>query len=111
MVVGILRIRLYVRQSRSLKEKRHALRKIKDKLTHLFNVSVAEVDGLDDWKNSTIGVTTTGNDYVFIRSCLDQVRSRVEGLHVAEILGTDLIVSPVNDEDFHQATFRPQGEP
>jgi len=47
MIVGSLRVRLLVRQSRSLKDKRQVVLSIKDRLRNSFNVSVAEVDAQD----------------------------------------------------------------
>src|SRR2546428_147182 len=44
MIVGSLRVRLLLRESRSLKDKRQVVRSIKDRLRNGFNVSVAEVD-------------------------------------------------------------------
>src|ERR687898_250731 len=48
MIVGSLRVRLLVRESRSLKDKRQVVRSIKDRLRNTFHVSVAEVDAQDD---------------------------------------------------------------
>ena len=44
MVVGVLRLTLYISESHSLKEKRAVLRKIKDRVRNEFNVSIAECD-------------------------------------------------------------------
>src|SRR5438477_574943 len=43
MIVGSLRLRLLVRESRSLKDKRQVVQSIKDRLRNAWNVSVAEV--------------------------------------------------------------------
>src|SRR5215831_18292561 len=48
MIVGTLRVRLLLRESRTLKDKRQVVRSIKDRLRNNFNVSVAEVDALDN---------------------------------------------------------------
>jgi len=96
MIVGTLRLRLYIRGSRSLKEKRHALRKIKDKVKHHFNVSIAEIDHLDDWKSAIIGVATVGNDRRVIESALGKVENTIARLHVGEIIDRQCVIEPVS---------------
>ena len=62
MAVGILRITLYLPDSRSLKDKRRVLRSVKDRLRGQFNVSVAEIDDLDLWQKATIAVALVSKD-------------------------------------------------
>ncbi len=47
-----VRFDLHIPQSRSLKEKRAAIRPIVDGLRHRFHVSVAEVDHQDQWQRA-----------------------------------------------------------
>ena len=44
MIVGSIRVRLLIREAKSLKDKRRVVRSIKDRLRNAFNVSVAEID-------------------------------------------------------------------
>jgi len=62
MVVGICKIRLSFRQARSLKDKRQALRKIKDKMKSRFNISVAEVDEHDYHQTAQLGLAVAAAD-------------------------------------------------
>ena len=73
MEVGVLQFTIRLRGSHSLKEKRHVLKSIKDKLRARFNVSVAEVDDLELWQKGTVGLVTCSNDAVRIRSLLDKI--------------------------------------
>ena len=93
-------MRLFIRGSRSLKEKRHVLRKIKDKIAHHFHLSVAEVADNDDWKSAVIATATVGNDAAVVQSVLDQVARTIEGLYLAEILAKDTNVRTFSDEEF-----------
>ncbi|MEJ5339135.1 MAG: DUF503 domain-containing protein [Aquificaceae bacterium] len=54
MVLGLLRVELFFPENGSLKEKRHHLRSIKDRVRSSFNVSVAEVDHHDLWQRSSL---------------------------------------------------------
>lgn len=102
MVVGVLRMRLYMRGNRSLKDKRQILLKIKDKVSHHFNVSIAEVADNDDWKSAVIGITTAGNDAAFVQSVLHKATQTIEGLCLAETLAKDTIVRTYPDGEFQK---------
>ena len=46
----------------SLKEKRHVLKGLKEKVKSRFNVSIAEVDQNDTWQRATLGIACVSND-------------------------------------------------
>lgn len=56
MHAAALRFDLHVPESRSLKQKRAAIRPIVDGLRHRFRISVAEVDHHEQWQRSAIAV-------------------------------------------------------
>jgi len=60
--VSLIKIDFLVPHSDSLKSKRRIIKSLKDKLRARFNVSVAEVDYLEDWQRATIGVTMISNE-------------------------------------------------
>lgn len=72
MVVGAMTLRFVIPGAHSLKDKRHALRSIKDRLRAHFNVSVAEVDTQDVWQTAVLGVAAVGTDRAFVEGLLDQ---------------------------------------
>jgi uncharacterized protein len=57
MVVALLSVELFLPGSRSLKDKRMVLRRLKDRLGK-FNVAVAEVAHHDLWQRAGLGVVT-----------------------------------------------------
>ena len=73
MTVGVLRLNLTIIGARSLKDKRRVVKSIKDRLFNTFRVSVAEVDALDVWQSSVLGVSLVANDPRFVHSCLDKI--------------------------------------
>ena len=81
-VIGVLTLEIYVEQSFSLKDKRHVVKSLKDRLRERFNVSIAEIDGLDSWSNSTVSVVTVSSDRVFAERVLQAVEN-----HAADQLG------------------------
>jgi uncharacterized protein YlxP (DUF503 family) len=73
VIVGTLKIRLVLRESHSLKDKRRVLRSLKDTLSNKFNISVAETDEQDVWQTAEIGVASVGTDGSFVQSVLTSV--------------------------------------
>jgi uncharacterized protein YlxP (DUF503 family) len=62
MIVGICRIELHLEGNGSLKGKRAALKPLLARLHKEFNVSAAEVDRLDSWEESIIGLACVANE-------------------------------------------------
>ena len=73
MVVGILRLDVHVPGAQSLKDKRSALKSVKDQLRGRFNVAVAEVDPTEKWQRATLGVSTVGEDRAQVQGLLRHV--------------------------------------
>ena len=89
MVVGIMSLRLAIPGAHSLKDKRRALRSIKDRLRSKFNVSVAEVDGQEYWQTAVLGVCALGTDRAFVEGLLNKVVSMVRASRWVEIMRCD----------------------
>lgn len=91
MVVGVLKIEIYMESTRSLKEKRSFTRsfisKIKSKFT---NISVSEVDSLDLCKKVTLGVSFAGNENSFVNSVLDKILNYIEHTNPNKILKSEI---------------------
>lgn len=90
MVVGTLRVRLLLRESRSLKDKRQVVRSIKDRMREAFAVSAAEVDSLEDHKVAVLGFALVSNEHSHAREVLEQVAQALRSHPFAEFLGMDL---------------------
>lgn len=88
--IGVLTLEIHVESSHSLKEKRHVVKSLKDRLRSRFNVSVAEIDHLDSWQASVVAAVTVSNDRVHA----EQTLAAVEG-HAADVLGSALTGSAV----------------
>ncbi len=92
MIVGSLRVRLFIREARSLKDKRQVVLSIKDRLKDRFNVSVAEVEAQDHRQLAILGVAMVGNEAGFVRSALQQIVEALRRHPVAEFIDYDLDV-------------------
>ncbi len=62
MVVGVATVVLLIPGSASLKDKRRAVKSLKDRLHNEFNLSCAEVGDLELWQRATLGLAVVSND-------------------------------------------------
>jgi uncharacterized protein len=92
MFIGSLRVRLLVRESRSLKDKRQVVRSIKDRLRNSFNVSIAEVDELDHRQLVVLGLAMVSNEAGHVRSALEEIVSALRAHPVAEFVDHEIEV-------------------
>lgn len=90
MIIGTLRIRLVLREARSLKDKRRVIKGLKDRLRGKFNVSVAEVDHQDERQRGTIGVAMAGTDKRYVNSVLSKLVDHVRSAPGAELVDYEL---------------------
>jgi uncharacterized protein YlxP (DUF503 family) len=60
--IGIITLEIRLDSSHSLKDKRHVVKGLKDRLRHKFNVAVAEIDYQDLWQRSLIAAVTVSSD-------------------------------------------------
>ena len=86
MVVGVCTIDLHIPGNDSLKGKRSVLRKIKERVKHTFNVSIAEVEDLDKLQRAGLGVAFVSTDSGHVHSTLSKVVNFIDRLYVAEII-------------------------
>ena len=85
MLIGTIQIELFIPGAGSL-EKLFVLKSIKTKIRNLFNVSVAEVDFLDKWQRSILGIACVSNSRRFIDETLSKVIGAVSKEDRAEII-------------------------
>jgi uncharacterized protein YlxP (DUF503 family) len=80
MFIGVCTIEMHIPDSGSLKDKRHSLRSLKDRIRNTFNVSVAEVDDNDLWQKASLAVAALSNDKSHLNRTLDLVLDMVRAV-------------------------------
>ena len=78
MTVGTCRVELRIPGNSSLKGKRRVVKSIKDRVQGRFNVSIAEVDRLDDWQRATLGIACVSNNPRLVDEILSKVVNLIE---------------------------------
>ena len=92
MMIGTLRVRLMIREARSLKDKRQVLNSIKDRLRNCFNVSVAEVEALENRQLAVLGLAMVSNETHALKKSLGQIVEALRVHPVAELLDFEIEV-------------------
>ena len=90
MHIGACTLHLRLLESHSLKDKRRAVKSIKERVRSKFNVSIAEIDGLEKWQWATLGVACVSNDVRFANSILSNVVNFVSGIRLAELVDYEM---------------------
>ena len=60
--VGLLHLDVRIGDAMTLKDKRRVVKSFKDRIGNAFNVSVAEVDELDNIRRCVLALAMVGND-------------------------------------------------
>jgi uncharacterized protein YlxP (DUF503 family) len=88
--IGVITFELRLDESHSLKDKRHFVKSLKDRLRGKFNVAVAEIDYQDLWQRSLISAVTVSSDHVRAEQTLQLVEREASSMLGAALVGTTL---------------------
>ncbi len=86
MVIGVITIDLLIKESKSLKDKRHVVKSLLDTIRHKFNVSASEVSELDKLRRSVFGVSCVSNDKTIVDATLSKVLQLIESDPRVEVI-------------------------
>jgi uncharacterized protein len=76
-----------VENSHSLKDKRHVVKSLKDRLRHKFNVSVAEIGYHDLWQRALVAAVTVASDRARGELVLQTVEKEASNLLGPQLVG------------------------
>ncbi len=86
MIVGTCEIELIIYEANSLKEKRHVIKSIIERIKSRFNASVAEVDHNDLWNRAVIGVAVVSNKKALCESMILKIIDFIDNDERVEII-------------------------
>ncbi|MFQ6133084.1 MAG: DUF503 domain-containing protein [Armatimonadota bacterium] len=89
MVVGSLRVELYISDGLTLKDKRRVVKSLLGRVGSRFNVSVAEVDRVDDKRHAVIAAACVSNSETHTSRVLDGVLRFIEGEPRASVVACE----------------------
>ncbi len=83
--IGVLTLEIRIEGAQSLKDKRHVVKSLKDRLRSKFNVAVAEIAYQDLWQRAAVAAVTVSSDHDHAQKVLQSVEDEA-----ASILGGEL---------------------
>ena len=86
MIVGTCEIELIIYEANSLKEKRHVVKSIIERIKTRFNASVAEVGYNDLWNRALIGVAVVSNKKALSESMILKIIDFIDNDERVEII-------------------------
>jgi hypothetical protein len=91
LFINLVTIELMIPYAQSLKDKRSAVRGIKDRIRSKFNASVVEVGFQDKWQHAALAVCMVGSDRRKLESDAARLRALCEE-------ATDVEIAAINQE-------------
>ena len=88
--VGVLTLELHLDGAHSLKDKRHTVKSLKDRLRSKFNVAVAEIDYHDIWQRSLVSAVTVSGDHAHAEQVLQLVEREAAHILGGVLVGTTI---------------------
>ena len=79
---------LQLSEAHSLKDKRHTVKGLKDRLRNKFNVAVAEIDYQDLWQRALISAVTVSGDHNRAEQTLQLVEREASAMLGGALVGT-----------------------
>ncbi len=90
MDIASLVVELEITDGITLKDKRHVLRSLLDRIRGRFNVGAAEVDHLDSVRFATIAIVGVANEHRFLNEMMSKVANLIEGEPRVVVLDQEL---------------------
>jgi uncharacterized protein YlxP (DUF503 family) len=88
--IGVLTLEIVLQNSHSLKDKRHVVKSLQDRLRGKFNVAVAEIDYQDMWRRAVVAAVTVSSSHGHAEKVLQSVEEEA-----ADLLGPELVRATV----------------
>jgi uncharacterized protein YlxP (DUF503 family) len=88
--IGVLTLELRLDEALSLKDKRHTVKSLKDRLRAKFNVAVAEIGYQDLWQRSLVSAVTVSGDHAYAEQLLQRVEREAAGLLGGILVGSSV---------------------
>jgi uncharacterized protein len=98
MVVGVSSIEIFLPENHSLKDKRHAVKKIVEKTRLKFNISIMEIEQTNLWQRAKIGFSVVGVKKDHVNSAIENIYEYIESLYIGEIIDTRTEIIVIGNE-------------
>ena len=73
MWIAIVRIDLIIPGAYSLKDRRQAVKSLKERLRHRFDAACAEVGDLESWNRASLGISLVSNEKQALQEMVEEI--------------------------------------
>jgi uncharacterized protein YlxP (DUF503 family) len=91
--IAYLTLELRIEGAHSLKDKRQAVRSVKDRLRNSFNIAIAEMEVSNVWQRATIGVVSISESRDYLEGLMNNVER--EAAKLANNVGAEVVDSVI----------------
>lgn len=88
MPVAAMILEVRIEHAHSLKDRRQVVRSLKEKLSHGFNISVAELDEAVTWQSATLGIAAISGSRDYLSGQMREIEEAA--VRIGRGLGADL---------------------
>ncbi len=85
MIVGILEVSFHIPGSQSLKDKRQVVRGLKDRIRRRFNVSLAETDGQETWRQCSLTAAMVATQRTAVERELNRILDLIQSVPAVDV--------------------------
>ncbi len=89
-MVGVLKLQLVLPENHSLKGKRSVLKSVQARVSHRFNVSVAECGDQELWQSAVLGFAAVGSSRAVVEGSLQKIIDFVEEMNPGQLGETEV---------------------
>ena len=86
--IGVLTLEIQIEDAHSLKEKRHVVASLRERLRSRFNVAVAEIGFQDVWQRALVSAVTVSGDHAYAEGVLQAVEREAESILGGMLVGS-----------------------
>lgn len=97
MFIAVGRLVLQIPESGSLKDKRQVVRKVIDRLSARFNLSIAEVGDQDAWQQAVLGISVVSGDRRHADEQLEKIIHAVDEMYLAPLVSRQTEILSLGD--------------
>jgi len=89
MWIAVLRLDLLIPGSRSLKDRRQAVRSLKERLRNRFDVACSEVGDLESWNRASLGIAAVANEKSVLQELADEISRYAQNDPNVQVTGVE----------------------
>lgn len=89
MWIAVVRLDLLVPGSRSLKDRRQAVKSLKERLRHRYDVACSEVGDLESWNRASLGIAAVANEKPLLQEIVDGIARYAQNDPNVQVTGVE----------------------